>query len=95
MSTVHCVLVRNNEPRRSISEACTIYPKCDFSGDLVELARICGFIEDCAVAHDGKLLFVQTSTTHLPQIEVIEDIFERYGHVSRTSGYNKHDARYQ
>lgn len=94
-STVHQILVRKNEPRRSISDAITWYPKTDFSGDPAEQARLCGFVEDCHVRHVGKQISVSTSTTHPAQIKLCKNSFVVYGHVGNISVYNEECSLYQ
>lgn len=93
-ATVHYILVRHDEPRRTMSEAKMKYPKEDFSDDPAELARIIGFLEDCGARPNRKQIHVATSTTHTAQISLFEDIFARYGHVNKTPGYNKQSSLY-
>lgn len=92
---VHKILVRTNEPRRSLSEALMRYPKTDFSGDLAEKARIIGFVEDCGAGFNGKQVHVQTGTTHPAMIKLFNYYFDKYGHVSKTSDYNYRCSLYQ
>lgn len=94
-ATVHRILVRQNMPRRSISEACMKYPKRDFGGDPAEEARLCGFSNDFWVGHRWKQVSLQTSTTHPSQIRLSNDYFGKYGHISRTPEFNKHNSAYQ
>lgn len=67
-TTAWRILSTNNEPRRSISEAKTKYPKMDFSDDPAELARIIGLIEDCEARYNWRQIRVATTTTHPAQI---------------------------
>lgn len=93
--SVRRILIRNNVPRRSKSEACMKYAKIDFDGDPAELARLSGFIDDCGAGYARKLIHVQTSTTHSAQTTLFDGLFSRYGHVSRTPGYNERFSVYQ
>lgn len=92
---VYNILERNNEPRRSISEALTKYPKTDFGGEMIQLAGVIGFAEDCFVGFGGRQILVQTSTTHTAQIKLFIKRFGEYGHVNYTPGYNKRFSLYQ
>lgn len=94
-TTVWRILVKNGEPRRNMSQAKMKYPKTDFSGDLAEQARIIGFIEDCWVGYNRKQVRVQTGTTQPAQIELFDEYFGRYGHVTRYPGYNQQFSLYQ
>lgn len=92
--TVWCVLIRNNQPRRSISEAKTEYPKTHFSGDRAEQAQMLGFDEDCGARYQWKQVRLATSTTHPAQIKRFDQIYGGYGHISRTPNYNRWTASY-
>lgn len=94
-STVHQILVRQGEPRRTISEALMKYPKADFSDDLAEQARILGFMDDCGAQYSHKQVEVQTSTTHPAQMKLFNDIFGRYGHVGSAPVYSSRQSYYQ
>ena len=70
-------------PSRTMSEAKTIYPKQDFSGDLVEKAYLIGFrLGDLNVFKDYCSVCVQSSTTIGEQVELLKEIFEKYSNVS-------------
>lgn len=92
-STAHAILVRNHEPRRSISEALMKYPKTDFRGDPVEKAQILAFLEDCAAREDGRQIQIETDTTHPAMIELFNDTLKDYGHLGSWSRYN-HRSRF-
>ena len=65
---------------RTMSEAKTIYPKQDFSEDLVEKAYLIGFrLGDLNVFKEYHLISVQTNTTILEQLELLKSIFNKYG----------------
>jgi len=68
---------------RSASEANTIYPKKDFSGNLVEKAYLIGFrLGDLNVKKEGYLIKVKTNTTKTEQVELIKNLFGEYGNVN-------------
>ena len=70
-------------PSRTMSEAKTIYPKQDFSGDLVEKAYLIGFrLRDLNAYRDYDSVCVQTSTTINEQVELLKEIFDKYSNVS-------------
>lgn len=94
-ATVHRVLMRNNERRRSISEAKMKYPKTDFSDDSAELARIIGLVEDCEARYNWRQISVATTTTHPAQISWFTDALGTYGHVGKTSAFNRSFLSYQ
>lgn len=94
-TSVWSILVRNNVPRRSISEACMKYPKRNFASSVELLARFVGFIEDCGARHHGKQIEVQTGTTHLAMIRLFKDTFGEYGHVGMYPVYNRGQSLYQ
>lgn len=93
--SVHNILVRNNEPRRSMSAAKMKYPKTDFSGDPAEQARLVGFIEDCGARYYHTQIGVDTSTTHPGQISLFNKLLGNYGHVAIYPAYNKPRSSYQ
>ena len=67
-------------PSRTMSEAKTIYPKQDFSGDLTEKSYLIGFrLGDLNVFKEYHLISVQTNTTISEQLELLKLIFDKYG----------------
>lgn len=92
--TVWTILVRNNEPRRSIG-APQQYPKTAFSGNLLEQARLLGLLEDCAASLHYRQIEVQTSTTHQAMRRLFTKVFGAYGHVSSTPNYASRLEYYQ
>ncbi|MFH1938387.1 MAG: LAGLIDADG family homing endonuclease [Patescibacteria group bacterium] len=67
---------------RSYSEANTIHPKSNFSGDLEEKSYIIGFrIGDLGVRKDKNLIYVGCGTTKDDQIQLIKNLFSHYGPV--------------
>ena len=74
---------------RTMSEAKTIYPKKDFSGDLVEKAYLIGFrLGDLNVFKNYHSVCIQSSTTVLEQLNLIKTLFDKYTNVS----INKHKS---
>lgn len=70
-------------PSRTMSEAKTIYPKQDFSGNLVEKAYLIGFrLGDLNVYRNYDSVCVQTSTTINEQVKLLKEIFEKYSNVN-------------
>ena len=68
---------------RTMSEAKTIYPKKDFSGDLIEKAYLIGFrLGDLNVFKDYHSVCIQSSTTIKEQLELIKSLFNKYTNVS-------------
>lgn len=66
---------------RSYSEYLTKYPKYNFSGNLEEKAYLIGFRLGDLHVHKAKLLIqVSCSTTIPQQINLIQNLFEQYGH---------------
>ena len=67
---------------RTMSEAKTIYPKHNFSGDLVEKAYMIGFrLGDLNVYKDYESVCVQSSTTISAQLGLLRVIFSKYSRV--------------
>jgi len=73
-------------PVKSKSLAQTHYAKYNFSGDVAEKAYMIGFrLGDLNVyktKENAETIIVRCHTTCLPQIVLMKDIFERYGHVT-------------
>lgn len=95
VSCVRSILIRNNEPRRTLSEACMKYPKKNFSDDPTEKARMIGFMEDCSAAPHYRQTRVETTTSHPAQLKLFDELFGGYGHVGRLPGYNKQCSVYE
>lgn len=72
---------------RNNTEANTLYPKYDFSGDLVEKAYLLGFrtgdLHVCKVSKTGKTLRIEGTSTQLDQIKFIKRLFGKYGHIHK------------
>lgn len=67
---------------RTMSEATTIYPKQNFSGDLTEKAYLIGFrLGDLNVYKDHFQVCVQSNTTKIEQVELLTQLFESYSKV--------------
>lgn len=83
-ASVRNILIRNNESRRSTSEANMKYPKKDFSGDPKEQARIVGFLDDCDARYHRRQIHVHTSTTHPAQMKLFDGLFGGRAHQQDT-----------
>jgi len=74
-----------NIKSRSMPEAMTIYPKKNFSGELLEKAYLIGFRQGDLYVHrinpKGDTIRVECSTTHPKQIELFRRLFCKYGHI--------------
>jgi sulfur relay (sulfurtransferase) DsrF/TusC family protein len=65
---------------RNRSEANTIYPKYDFSGDLIEKAYLIGFrLGDLNVIKDSSLVRIKSNTTKIEQVNLLRKIVGKYG----------------
>ena len=68
-------------PRNS-NEANTIYPKKDFSGNLIEKAYLIGFrLGDLHAIKSGFLVYIKTNTTKDEQAYLFNELFKNYGNV--------------
>lgn len=77
-------------PRRTISEVMTKYPKTDFNGDLCLKAYILGLrTGDIHAKRIHKVIRVQTTTTHIAQLFMIERTFGIFSHVGTYLFFNK------
>jgi len=76
-------------PRNS-SEANTIYPKKDFSGNLIEKSYLIGFrLGDLNVVKHCLLICVKSNTTKIEQVNLFRQLFENYGNVYVKEGKGK------
>lgn len=67
--------------RRTISEAFTKYPKKSFSGNLNEKSYLLGLrAGDIYARRNHNLIRVSTTTTHLSQVRMFNNVFSRYSH---------------
>lgn len=91
-STVRLHLMRSEIELRDRMEACirasTKYPKRPFSGDALEGAYLCGFIEDCHLRKSGRLLEVSTTTTHPSMETLFRRLFQNYGNIYRVASFD-------
>ena len=76
-------------------QASTKYKKYPFSGNQGAAAYLCGFIEDCHIRKSGRLVEVSTTTTHPAMEQLFRDLFESYGHVTRTAGFDNVHSYYR
>jgi len=78
-------LHEHNIKIRDVSEAHIIYPKNDFSGNLVEKAYMIGFrLGDLYVGkfeENGKIMAIMCASTKIEQIKLINELFKKYGYV--------------
>lgn len=83
-STVHRKLREHGIKVRSPAVSHMIYPRHDFSGDLIEKAYLIGFrIGDLRVRKiwNGDTIKVDCGTTKKEQIELFKRLFSKYGYV--------------
>lgn len=67
---------------RTDSESHTKFPKSDYSGNLTEKAYLIGFrLGDLNISLVHKLIHVRCSTTIKDQVTLLQNLFEKYGHV--------------
>lgn len=67
--------------RRELSETSTRYPKKDFDGNVTEKAYMIGFrLGDLRVRKDHNLIQAGCGTTKQDQIDLIKNVFGRFGH---------------
>jgi hypothetical protein len=58
------------------------YPRADFSGDPMEKAYLIGFrLGDLDVREEGATIVIATSTTRKAQLDLLHNLFEKYGHL--------------
>lgn len=80
LATISRKLKKHGIPARPFSEP--VYPRTDFSGDLVEKAYLLGFrLGDLGVFEEGQTIVVSTSTTRREQLDVLHQLFDHYGHL--------------
>ncbi len=90
--TIQARLEERGIKRRGQSELRTIYPRRDFSGDLIEKAYLHGFcIGDVAVKMNGDwpgctTIHASTGTTKPAQLNLCNELFGSYGHASIRKG---------
>jgi len=79
---VHYFLRKYNLKLRSIGRI-PIYTKNNFSGNLIEKSYLIGLrLGDISTKRtSNKTIRVQTSTTHLSQVEMFRETFEKYGPI--------------
>jgi hypothetical protein len=82
--------------RRDHSEAGIVYPRRDFSGDLLEKAYLQGFrLGDLTVKMNKNgaecaTIFVSCGTTRIAQLNLYQELFSPYGHTT-VSGVQDED----
>ena len=75
---------------RDLSLANTIYPKNNFDGNKKHKAYMIGFrLGDLNVrTNSGETIFIKSNTTKKEQIDLIKQIYGRYGHFKVSQGKN-------
>lgn len=68
--------------------ASTKYPKTPFTGDEGEGAFLAGLVEDLNVRIAGRLIELNSTTTHPAMGQLFRKIFTRFGHPTLRPGYN-------
>lgn len=90
--TVHRKLKEFNISTRSRADSHIIYPRKNFSEDLIEKAYLIGFrIGDLGVRRiypNSKTICVASGSTIKEQIELIEGLFKKYGRVKIKTAKN-------
>jgi len=70
---------------RKNTEANTLYPKYNFSGNLIEKAYLIGFrtgdLYIYRINKTGETIKVEGTSTIPAQIKLIENLFNKYGHI--------------
>lgn len=75
---------------RNLSQAMTIYPKRKFSGNNKLKAYMIGFrLGDLNVKTNiGETIFIKSNTTKKEQIDLIKQVYGKYGHFKVNQGKN-------
>lgn len=83
-STIARHLAEHGIPKRSLSEAVTIYPRYDFDGTDLERAYLLGFcLGDLHVRPTSsgcRSIEVASNTSRIEQVELFQSLFEPYGY---------------
>ncbi len=85
-SAVYSAIKKFGLPLRNIAQSHVRYPRSNFSGNEIEKAYLIGFAEgDLRVRYHGKeaseTISIACGSTKLAQIELISDLFSKYGRV--------------
>lgn len=81
-STVYSKLKQYGIKIRTPAESHIRYPRVSFCGDLIEKAYLIGFsIGDLRVRKKGETISVECGSTKKEQLNLIKDLFKKYGHV--------------
>lgn len=84
-STIDRKIRQANLPIKTLAGAHMIYPRKDFSGDLIEKAYLIGFrVGDLRVRkyyRNSETILVDCASTKSAQIELIGMLFSQYGHI--------------
>lgn len=88
--TVRDIMEKLGLPRRGKAEAAVGYPRCPFSGDVVEEAYLRGFrAGDLNVRMDlptSQTIAIRCGTTRAAQVDLIRSLFEPYSYVHTRLG---------
>jgi len=68
--------------------ASTRYPKTPFSGDKAGVAFLAGLVEDFHVRKSGRLIELNSTTTHPAMTHLFRQFLTPLGHPTLTPGYN-------
>lgn len=81
-TTIHKRLKRCGIPARPAGGSTYEYPKRDFDGSMFEKAYLIGFrLGDLHVEEGNWAIRVRCTSTHQEQIDLVRDLFEKYGGV--------------
>ena len=82
----HYVMLRDRLAASIVASA--KYPKTPFSGGEAEGAFLAGLVEDFHVRRAGRLIELNSTTTHPALGLLFRQIFTPFGHVTLSPGYN-------
>ena len=68
--------------------ASTKYPKSHFSGNMLEAGFLAGLVEDFHVREEGRLIELNSTTTHPAMGQLFRQIAAPLGHPTLTPSYN-------
>jgi len=82
----HYIMLRDRLAASIVASA--KYPKTPFTGDKSEGAYLAGLVEDFHVRRAGRLIELNSTTTHPAMGQLFRKIFTRFGHPTLKPGYN-------
>jgi len=90
---------KNGIDRRGMSEAHELYPKIPFPGDPVEEVSMLGLCRSDIHVNkfhkDGKVFKCSTSTAHPAMMELVRDVFGKYGHYHKYPYFDRRLKQYK